>query len=334
MNEHLISVIIPVYNTAEYLPRCLDSVLNNTYRDLEVICINDGSRDGSLGVLNAYAAKDCRIRVIDQENAGVSAARNRGLDEATGEYIAFVDSDDWVHRQYFEVLHKITHESNADISVCAALDTSQFVEDQAIATESVTQESLSKLSGLQKSLAIWGRLYRRHVIGSHRFAPGIRLAEDTLFNLHLLDRAHYTLRLAYCDCRMYYYFMRGGSAVHSLNPRELEPLINWYVSHLDSVPDSCVRNYYLIEALKNLFSWRYSVMFLPKPDENQRIQNLIVQCAAMLHRSRAISTATRLLYGFMAYVPVAYRLFRIIHDPTMLGWEKQQREKAKAERNT
>lgn len=78
MSEDLISVIIPVYNTAGYLPRCLDSILNNTYKHLEILCINDGSKDNSLEVLNGYAAKDPRVRVIDQENAGVSAARNRG----------------------------------------------------------------------------------------------------------------------------------------------------------------------------------------------------------------------------------------------------------------
>ena len=118
MHEELISVIIPVYNTAEYLPRCLESVLNNTYRNLEVICINDGSKDNSIEVLNAYAQKDSRIRVIDQENAGVSAARNRGLDEVVGEYIAFVDSDDWIHRQYFEVLLASARDHDAQIAIC------------------------------------------------------------------------------------------------------------------------------------------------------------------------------------------------------------------------
>ena len=132
MHEELISVIIPVYNTAEYLPRCLESVLNNTYRNLEVICINDGSKDNSIEVLNAYAQKDPRIRVIDQENAGVSAARNRGLDDATGEYIAFVDSDDWIHRQYFETLHGFATKTNSVIVECDAQYVSEEQPDQEI----------------------------------------------------------------------------------------------------------------------------------------------------------------------------------------------------------
>ena len=91
----LISVIIPVYNTEAYLERCLVSVLSNTYRDLEVICINDGSTDGSLEILNAFARQDERVTVIDKKNGGLSAARNDGLRRATGEWIAFIDSDDW-----------------------------------------------------------------------------------------------------------------------------------------------------------------------------------------------------------------------------------------------
>ena len=102
--ENMISVIIPVYNTEVYLPRCLDSIINNDYRNLEIICINDGSTDNSLSVLREYEKEDERIIVIDVPNGGVSNARNIGLDMASGEFIAFVDSDDWVHRQYFSVL--------------------------------------------------------------------------------------------------------------------------------------------------------------------------------------------------------------------------------------
>ena len=90
-NAPLISVIIPVYNTVRYLPRCIDSVLGNTYRCLDVICIDDGSNDGSSEVLQSYAQKDPRIRVITQENKGLPAARNAGMDQASGDYIAFID---------------------------------------------------------------------------------------------------------------------------------------------------------------------------------------------------------------------------------------------------
>lgn len=102
--EKTISVIIPVYNTADYLPRCLDSVINSDYRNLEIICVNDGSTDNSLDILNEYAEKDSRIRVITITNGGVSNARNVGIESSSGEFIAFVDSDDWVHRQFFGIM--------------------------------------------------------------------------------------------------------------------------------------------------------------------------------------------------------------------------------------
>ena len=108
----LISVIIPVYNTEAYLERCLVSVLSNTYRDLEVICINDGSTDGSLEILNAFARQDERVTVIDKKNGGLSAARNDGLRRATGEWIAFIDSDDWIHPRY------VVGEAESGFAVC------------------------------------------------------------------------------------------------------------------------------------------------------------------------------------------------------------------------
>ena len=92
----MINIIVPVYNTATYLPQCLDSLVNQTYRDIEIICVNDGSTDNSPDILKAYAERDSRILVIHQENLGLSDARNKGLESARGEWVMFVDSDDWI----------------------------------------------------------------------------------------------------------------------------------------------------------------------------------------------------------------------------------------------
>ena len=99
-----VSVIIPVYNMESYLERCLDSVLNNTYRNLEVICVDDGSTDGSLQILRRYEQTDKRIVVITKENGGVSSARNTGLDHASGNFVSFVDPDDLLHPQHYELM--------------------------------------------------------------------------------------------------------------------------------------------------------------------------------------------------------------------------------------
>lgn len=116
--ENLISVIVPVFNTEEYLNRCLDSIINSTYKELEIICVDDGSTDCSAEILEQYASIDNRITIIHQDNQGVSVARNKGLESAVGEYVCFIDSDDWIHEQFFTYLHRAITENVADIALC------------------------------------------------------------------------------------------------------------------------------------------------------------------------------------------------------------------------
>ncbi|MBR3510483.1 MAG: glycosyltransferase [Alphaproteobacteria bacterium] len=112
-----VSIIIPVYNVQDYLNQCLDSVCNQTLHDIEIICVNDGSTDNSAKILSKYAKKDSRIRIINKKNAGLGAARNSGLMTATGKYIAFIDSDDWVSLDYYEKLYKAAISTKSDIAV-------------------------------------------------------------------------------------------------------------------------------------------------------------------------------------------------------------------------
>ena len=117
MNE-TISVIIPVYNRASFLHRCLDSICNQTYTDLEIITINDGSTDNSLEILTSFASKDKRIKIISQENMGVTACRNTGIGISTGKYLGFVDSDDYIDINFYEKLYQTLKKANADYVMC------------------------------------------------------------------------------------------------------------------------------------------------------------------------------------------------------------------------
>ena len=112
----LVSIIVPVYNCAQFLNRCMDSLVNQTLKDIEIICINDGSTDNSPEILQEYAAKDSRIKIINKENGGLSSARNRGLAAAQGEYLGFVDSDDWVDLDFFEKLYNAAKKYDTDIA--------------------------------------------------------------------------------------------------------------------------------------------------------------------------------------------------------------------------
>ena len=116
-----VSIVVPVYNVEQFLPDCLDSLTNQTLKDIEIICVNDGSPDNSLKILEEYAQNDDRVKIITQENQGVSAARNAGLKTAVGEYIGFVDPDDWIDLDFYSKLYDAIQESNADISVATIM---------------------------------------------------------------------------------------------------------------------------------------------------------------------------------------------------------------------
>ncbi len=111
-----VSVIVPVYNVEKYLEECIESLINQTLTDIEIICINDGSTDNSLKILEELQKKDNRIKIINQKNSGVSSARNNGIENATGEYIGFVDSDDWIDSDYYEKLYNTAKKYNSDIA--------------------------------------------------------------------------------------------------------------------------------------------------------------------------------------------------------------------------
>ena len=118
MEKDLISVIVPVYNIEKYLPRCIDSILDQTYKNWEAIFVNDGSTDNSLKILEEYKKSDGRIKIIDKKNAGSGAARNDGIETSKGKYIAFLDSDDWYEEDFLEKLYNNLIENSSDVSMC------------------------------------------------------------------------------------------------------------------------------------------------------------------------------------------------------------------------
>ena len=137
-----ISIVIPVYNIEKYIVECLDSILNQTFTDYEVICVNDGSKDSSLNILNAYAEQDSRIKVISQKNGGSGTARNNGLSLAKGKYVQFLDGDDYFEPEMLEKLYNLAENYNAEISVCS----SRKVDDSGNITESRNPNSPINLS--------------------------------------------------------------------------------------------------------------------------------------------------------------------------------------------
>lgn len=118
MNNSLISVIVAIYKVEAFLPKCIESILNQTYRNFELILVNDGSPDNSLNICNKYVSRDSRIKVLSKENGGQSTARNYALDVAKGEYIGFIDGDDWVEPEMYQTLYDVLIREKADIAQC------------------------------------------------------------------------------------------------------------------------------------------------------------------------------------------------------------------------
>lgn len=214
----LISVIIPVYNVKEYLKKSVESVLKQTYRNLEIILVDDGSTDGSADMCDAYAQRDERVIVIHKENQGAASARNAGLDIAKGKYIGFVDSDDYADKTMFEELYSLLKETAADISCCINKRIYREKWDNEPSEENVVLEGRDILTSFVDPAyrphilkAVWDKLYAREIIGNIRFRIGQH--EDGDFNTKVLCK---TGRVAFCGKVLYYYLdERPGSVTNT-----------------------------------------------------------------------------------------------------------------------
>lgn len=235
-----VSVIIPVYNVEKYLTRCLQSVCGQTMKDIEIICVNDGSTDNSAHILAEFAAQDSRVKVITQENRGLSEARNRGLDVAEGQYIAFVDSDDFVAPIFVQTLVTAAEETNSDIVNCNFIK----VTDETVLKQSKNTDVQVFANPLQQLLIksnylkfnVWNKLYKRSFIGEFRFAKGLYF-EDWIFNTCLFAKAQ---KLAYVKAQLYGYQTDNLSIMRSpFDEKKLQD----YVQGIELVHEFYQQNY-------------------------------------------------------------------------------------------
>lgn len=213
-----VSVIVPVYNVAEFLEGCLESILAQTYRDYEVICVNDGSTDASGEIAEQYAEKDKRIRVIHQENKGLSAARNTGLKAARGTFISFLDSDDYIHPQFLEYMLFVIEREKTDIVACTLVHSKEkyqplphsFTPSDIIVTR-LNETFYNFLNRKDMVSNVCVKLYRRSVIDSLRFIEGIYF-EDVPFTIATMHQAH---SIALTNMPFYYYYRNMNSIMRS-----------------------------------------------------------------------------------------------------------------------
>ncbi len=241
-----ISVIIPIYNMESYLSRCLDSVLGNTYENLEIICINDGSNDQSLKILKKYEEKDGRVRVFSKSNGGVTSARNMGLDNAHGEWIAFIDPDDWVHPQYFELMIWAWRQTGSKAKMVAAGFDKVSVYKEESMYQSIPNNCLRSLTwnhiinDVVLSSSLWMRMYKREIIQAFRLPNEYVYAEDITTNMTILGSMP-ALEGVWIYLPLYHYYMREDSAVHTLSVSRMLPALQYFMNSIEGFPSKEAR---------------------------------------------------------------------------------------------
>jgi len=204
----LISVIVPIYNAEKYLSQCIESILSQTYKNLEIILINDGSLDNSLNICNYYKSLDDRIIVIDKPNEGVSATRNLGIKLAKGDYIGFVDSDDYIEKNMYEVL--LTQIKNDKTEVCAMVPYTINDYDKSIYKNNIIygHEVLKHLLLLRFPTSLWAYLYSKDVIKNHFLNEQIHFFEDFEINYRILSSVS---KVSLCKQKLYNYRINENS---------------------------------------------------------------------------------------------------------------------------
>lgn len=250
-----ISIIVPVYNCAKYLHQCMESLINQTLKEIEIICINDGSTDNSAQILQEYAQKDPRIKIINKENGGQALARNIGIDIADGEYIGFVDSDDWVSLDFFEKLYNAAQKYDAEIAAASIIRLSKLHKKYHLkfTEEKITDDYKTKLQtcNIPELSYVWNKIYKTSRIkeSNLKFTEG-RLYEDVVFTPQAL---YYLKKLVTVPNTYYYYRRRAGSTVSLKTQKTNEDAIwarkemqNFFIKHnVDDIKTSNTRKYKL-----------------------------------------------------------------------------------------
>ena len=264
----MVSIIVPIYNVEKYLKRCIDSILNSTFQDFELILVDDGSTDGSSAICDDYTAKDARVRTIHQTNQGLAGARNSGLDQASCDYILFVDGDDVIHPNMIQVLVDALSGGDYDFSMICGLPVYEdeylsFLNDKKLGLSSQVRELtredyykglLTPPPGHFQYNFSWNKLYRREFIGNEKFIN--TAIEDMEFNFRLMPKMK---RAAFVETNLYYWIQRDTSLTHGGLNRRYVNRIESFKLCLDTIPRDYTdyRSIWLERLYKEMISTKY-----------------------------------------------------------------------------
>ena len=317
----MISVIIPVYNSAKWIKRCVDSVVNQTFTDLEILLVNDGSTDESGDICDEYASYDSRVRVIHQKNGGVSEARNTGLRNVTGEYVSFIDNDDWIHPRYFEYLYNAINSGTYSLAMVlykTVKDISGTVSNVEYTTDTVCSFSLRTMlfDSVEESgipyVFVWAKLYKRELLDDLFFKEVI--GEDFEFSFHVNSKVRDAVLV---KCCLYHWFQHSESQFRNQTPERINSSIDCYFNILNEIPDKesqirglCLKRLWLIMLSTRYvtdISNEYSVV---QSDVGRNIEHVAKITVSELMHNKYIPLTYKAMLLVFYYIPLLYCFFR------------------------
>lgn len=324
MNEVLISVIVSIYNVEKYLKRCLDSIINQTYKNLEIILVDDGSTDTSGMICDEYQKIDKRIKVYHKKNGGLSSARNYGINKAHGIYIGFVDSDDCINKKMYEILLDNMNKTNSDISIGSVFsfendnELNRVYNDKCVTRYFDGNEKFRNLLEEKNfdSILVSNKLYKKKLFDKVLFPMG-KIHEDAFIMHHLFDEAN---RIVYTTEYLFYYFIRDNSLSHSYNLKRLDEIdavrdrlkffkqkrfvdTNYYEMALRSYVGYLIKHYWYLNYYNK--NNRYKKYIKNVKNEFDNNYKKIANCSN-------ITFYNRIKYFIVRYFPIIYLLLKRI----------------------
>ncbi|MBQ8830080.1 MAG: glycosyltransferase [Oscillospiraceae bacterium] len=312
----MISIIIPVYNTKHYLESCVESILKQTYRDFEIIFVDDGSTDGSAEILDTFAEKDERIRVIHQVNAGVSSARNRGINEARGDYLSFVDSDDTLEPDMYETLIGLIEQYDVSIAHCSynRVENNKVkrVGNSGKVYVQTREEALDCfISGRLFVGSCWTKLYAKELFNDVRFSADIKTSEDMLVNFQIFGKVDTSV--FYDVCKYNYLISDTSSCINTPAMRRARDLLSVNRRMLEINVCDSLKTKLERRVLSALLSCYKATIYMQDVDKKEQ-QKLALEIKSMRERGTDVSFKSKFVYAMMRYCPRVYKFAYKIYD--------------------
>lgn len=319
MNNPEISIIVPVYNIASFIGDCIESILNQSFHNFELILIDDGSTDGSLNICCEYKERDSRIVIFDGGHQGVGKARNLGMDRASGSYICFIDGDDLVHPEFLERLYNVGRQNEADIVIgeFQRINSDYKIDAKADLNTAPIKELSEKevfilLSNNIIYMTVWGKLYKKTVLSNQRFKD-FSLGEDIEFNtgIYSLSKKFFNVPLP-----LYLYRNRANSAVSSGFSLKKFDNVRVYMSVYEKIKKEKpeFKHYVLLKLYKYILSFFYDSFPEYKKEAKALNYTVINKTIKDFIFERRISPHVKLFFIISLKIPIIYNLFRKIME--------------------